>query len=76
MTRQPERGSNKMKQFETSIGSVLGVVGMATASDQVIAVLSAVAAVVCAVTALVREIRSAWREYKNKKGDGNDDFLS
>lgn len=65
-----------MKQFETSIGSVLGIVGMATASDQVIAVLSAVSAVVCAVTALVREIRAAWREYKSKKGDGNDDFLS
>lgn len=65
-----------MKQFETSIGSVLGIVGMAAASDQVIAVLSAVAAVVCAVTALVREIRAAWREYKSKKGDGNDDFLS
>lgn len=76
MTRQPERRSNRMKQFETSIGSVLGVVGMATASDQVIAVLSAVAAVVCAATALVREIRAVWREYKNKKGDGNDDFLS
>lgn len=76
MTRQPERRSNRMKQFETSIGNVLGVVGMATASDQVIAVLSAAAAVVCAVTALVREIRSAWRDYKNKKGDGNNDFLS
>ena len=76
MTRQPERRSNRMKQFETSIGCVLGVVGMATASDQVIAALSAVAAVVCAVAALVREIRAVWREYKNKKGDGNDDFLS
>lgn len=65
-----------MKQFETSVGSILGVVGMATASDQIIAVLSAVAAVICAATALVREIRSVWRDYKSKKGDENDDFLS
>lgn len=72
MTRQPERRLNRMKQFETSIGSMLGVVGMATASDQVIAALSAVAAVVCAVTALVREIRAAWREYKERKDNDRE----
>ena len=61
-----------MKQIETSVGSILGIVGMATASDQIVAVLSAVAAVVCAATALVRELR-AWLKERKGKGDGDNE---
>lgn len=61
-----------MKQFETALGSALGVVGMATASDQIVAVLSAAAALACAITAMIREVRSYLKERKEKGKNDNE----
>lgn len=46
--------------FEMAVGTVAGFVGMATATKEIVAIVSAVSAAVCAVAALVKECRRAF----------------
>ena len=45
---------------EMAVGTVAGFVGMATATNEIVAIISAVSAAVCAVAALVKECRKAF----------------
>lgn len=46
--------------IEMAIGTVAGFVGVATATNEIVAIVSAVSAAVCAVAALVKECRKAF----------------
>lgn len=46
--------------FEIAVGTVAGFVGMATATNEIVAIVSSVSAAVCAVAALVKECRKAF----------------
>lgn len=45
---------------EMAVGTVSGFVGFATATNEIVAIISAVSAAVCAVAALVKECRKAF----------------
>lgn len=46
--------------IETAVGTVSGFIGMATATNEIVAIVSAVSAAVCAVATLVKECRKAF----------------
>lgn len=46
--------------FEMAVGTVAGFVGVVTATNEIVAIISAVSAAVCAVAALVKECRRAF----------------
>lgn len=46
--------------IEMAVGTVAGFVGVATATNEIVAIVSAVSAAVCAVAALVKECRKAF----------------
>lgn len=46
--------------IEMAIGTVAGFVGVATATNEIVAIVSAVSAAICAVAALVKECRKAF----------------
>lgn len=46
--------------IEMAIGTVAGFIGMATATNEIVALVSAVSAAVCAVAALVKECRKTF----------------
>mgnify|MGYP000425912204 FL=1 len=46
--------------IEMAVGTVAGFVGVATATNEIVALVSAVSAAVCAVAALVKECRKAF----------------
>lgn len=46
--------------FEMAVGTVAGFVGVATATNEIVAIISAASAAVCAVAALVKECRRAF----------------
>lgn len=46
--------------IEMAVGTVAGFVGLATATNEIVAIVSAVSAAVCAIFALVKECRKAF----------------
>lgn len=58
--------------IEMAVGTVSGFIGMATATNEIVAIVSAVSAAVCAVAALVKECRKAfpalWEKIKTAFG--------
>ena len=46
--------------IEMAVGTVAGFVGVATATNEIVALVSAVSAAVCAVAALVKECRKVF----------------
>lgn len=46
--------------IEMAVGTVAGFVGMATATNEIVAIVSAVSAAVCAAAALVKECRKGF----------------
>lgn len=46
--------------IEMAVGTVAGFIGVATATNEIVAIISAVSAAVCAVAALVKECRKAF----------------
>ena len=58
--------------IEMAVGTVAGFVGLATATNEIVAIVSAVSAAVCAVAALVKECRKSfpvlWAKIKTAFG--------
>ena len=61
--------------IEMAVGTVAGFVGVATATNEIVSIISAASAVVCAVAALVKECRKAFPVLwaKIKAAFGKDD---